>query len=67
MTKGGSGVGGLLKVRFGDGEHGPDMRIDELKAGESVIWTCVEGPWKGMRFVFQVQTQEHPHPEDPSI
>ena len=50
-------VGSVLRIRFGNGKHGPDMRIDALAQNERVVWTCVEGPWKGHQFAFE--TAEH--------
>ncbi len=51
-------AGSTATMRFGDGEHGPDMRIDELVPGKRVVWTCTEGPWPGMQFVFAIAKHE---------
>jgi uncharacterized protein YndB with AHSA1/START domain len=51
-------VGSIIKFRFGDGKGGADMRIDELVPGKRVAWTCVEGPWPEMRFVFSIEAHE---------
>ena len=48
-------VGGEARFRFGDGEHGPDMRITELQPGERVAWHCERGPWQGHDFVFDIR------------
>ena len=50
-------VGSIAKFRFGDGSMGPDMRVESLDA-EGVAWLCVEGPWKGHRFHFDVRPHE---------
>ena len=50
--------GSVLRFRFGDGKHGPDMRVDRLEPNKKVVWRCVAGPWEGHRFTFEVT--EHP-------
>lgn len=57
-VSGESREGGVLAMRFGDGDLGPDMRVEALRPAALVEWTCVEGPWKGMRFSFDIA----PHP-----
>ncbi|MGH1347790.1 MAG: SRPBCC family protein [Nannocystales bacterium] len=51
-------LGSLAAFRFGDGEHGADMRIDTLTEGMLVRWHCVDGPWKGLDFTFDIQPHE---------
>ncbi len=51
-------VGSTAAIRFGDGKHGPDMRVDELIENERVVWTCTEGPWPGMQFIFSIASHE---------
>jgi len=46
MTKGGSDVGEIVEVRFGDGNHGPDMRIDETSSPIRIL--ASKGPGKGI-------------------
>ena len=58
MVKAQATVGTTAEIRFGDGKHGPDMRIDELIPNERVAWTCQGGPWPGMRLVFSIQPHE---------
>jgi hypothetical protein len=48
-------VGTIAEFRFGDGAHGPDMRITKFSE-ECVAWRCVEGPWKGMDFTFTIDS-----------
>ena len=50
--------GAIVRLRFGDGNSGANMRIDALVPDECVLWTCVEGPWKGMRFRFTIGAHE---------
>ncbi len=47
-------VGSVAKFRFGDGSSGADMRIDELEPTKRVAWTCVDGPWPKMQFIFSI-------------
>ncbi len=58
MVETDSSSGSTAQFRFGDGKHGPDMRIDELSPHKVVAWHCVEGPWKGMDFRFDIQEHE---------
>ena len=32
-------TGSIVKFRFGDGAHGPDMEISELEEERKVVWT----------------------------
>lgn len=50
--------GSIARFRFGDGKHGPDMEVVEIAPNERLRWHCVEGPWKGMDFVFELATHE---------
>ncbi len=58
MTEASPEVGTVARFRFGDGKHGPDMRIDELVEDQRVVWRCVDGPWKDMAFHFNVSSHE---------
>lgn len=51
-------VGSVATFRFGDGDHGPDMEIRELVEDRRVAWQCVEGPWKGHDFHFDIREEE---------
>lgn len=51
-------VGSVAKIRFGDGQHGPDMRIEQLEPGKRIVWTCIDGPWPGHRFTFDIEPHE---------
>jgi len=51
-------LGSVARFRFGDGKHGPDMRIDTLEPGAAVGWHCVDGPWKGMDMRFEIAAHE---------
>lgn len=51
-------VGAVLHFRFGDGVHGPDMRVEELQQDRRVAWRCIAGPWEGMTLSFALS--EHP-------
>ncbi len=53
-----SRVGSVATVRFGDGEHGADMRVDALTVGEQVRWHCVDGAWKGLNFTFSIASHD---------
>jgi uncharacterized protein YndB with AHSA1/START domain len=59
-TSGESKVGGIIQFRFGD-MGGPDMKVKEIKANESVSWECVGGPedWIGHIFSFHLDTAEN--------
>ena len=50
-------VGAVAQFRFGDGAHGPDMRITEMSP-KGVAWHCIGGPWKGMDFRFDISEHE---------
>jgi len=50
--------GSVIKFRFGDGKSGADMRVDETIPEERVVWTCIDGPWPEMRFIFSIAPHE---------
>jgi uncharacterized protein YndB with AHSA1/START domain len=60
QTTGDSKAGGIIQFRFGD-MGGPDMKVKEIKANESVSWECVGGPedWIGHIFSFHLDTAEN--------
>ncbi|MBT3344370.1 MAG: SRPBCC domain-containing protein [Gemmatimonadetes bacterium] len=58
MVETDSREGSIAQFRFGDGEHGPDMEIRELAEDRCVAWQCVDGPWKGHDFRFQIRPEE---------
>ena len=49
-------VGGIVDFTFG-GDFNPDMRITELRPGETVRWRCVAGhePWTDNDFSFELE------------
>lgn len=47
-----------IAFRFGDGNHGPDMAVSALEPGRRVAWECVEGPWVGHDFEFDIQPRD---------
>lgn len=60
-------VGALAKFRFNgpDGSTmGPDMKVTELVPGTKptdsrrVAWNCVQGPWEGHDFAFDIAPSE---------
>lgn len=55
VTQEGSGEGTIFKVRFGDGKHGADFEVEALEPNEQVQLRCVQGPWEGMLFHFEIQ------------
>jgi uncharacterized protein YndB with AHSA1/START domain len=56
-TQGESGVGGLLKFRFGAG--GFDMKVLELQPDQHVLWQVVDGPeeWMGTKISFDLRQE----------
>lgn len=58
-TKGDDKVSGVIKFRFAK-NGGPDMKVKEIKANESVIWECIESPhgWLGHIFTFTLDENE---------
>lgn len=51
-------LGSTATFRFGDGAHGPDMEITELTPRKRVAWKCVDGPWLGHEFSFEIRPSE---------
>lgn len=51
-------LGSTARFRFGDGAHGPDMEIRELVDDRRVAWHCVDGPWKGHDFGFDIRPED---------
>ena len=51
-------VGSTAKFRFGDGKHGPDMKVTELVPEKQITWECVSAPWPGMKISFEIQENE---------
>lgn len=58
VTQEGSGEGSICKVRFGDGKHGADFKVEALSPHQHVQLRCVQGPWKGLLFHFDIQRHE---------
>jgi uncharacterized protein YndB with AHSA1/START domain len=58
QTTGSSSLGDTIQFRFG--EMGPDMKVTEIKPGESISWECTASPygWLGHTFHFQLDENE---------
>jgi len=58
-TKGDSNVGGTIQFRFAT-HGGPDMKVKEVKPGESVTWECLSSPhgWTGHTFSFHLDDND---------
>ena len=59
-TNGDTKVGDTIQFRFGD-FGGPDMKVKDVKPGESVTWECVAGPegWVGHIFNFHLDSNDN--------
>lgn len=51
-------VGSTARFRFGDGKHGPDMEVTALTPAQKVAWRCVDGPWLGHEFQFDIRPSD---------
>jgi uncharacterized protein YndB with AHSA1/START domain len=59
-TSGESKKDGVIKFRFGN-NGGPDMKVIDLKPGESLTWECVDSPhgWVGHTITFQLDRNDN--------
>jgi hypothetical protein len=53
-TTGNTKLGGIIEFRFGD-YGGPDMKVKEIKANESVTWECVGGSEDWLEHIFSFE------------
>jgi len=53
-----AGLGGVLRLEFAGLDEHIDLRLDELRPGTAVVWTCLEhtelAEWNGTRIMFSL-------------
>ena len=59
QTSGSADRGGIIQFRFAE-SGGPDMKVKEVKTGESMAWECVASPhgWVGNTFTIKLDDNE---------